>query len=65
MDSRAAGIVLDELNKLLKPHGLFFAPETSTSNRCMIGGMVGNNSCGSHSVIYGTTRDHVLEIKGF
>ncbi|MDB5273535.1 MAG: ydiJ [Chitinophagaceae bacterium] len=59
------GIVLDELNKLLEPHGLFFAPETSTSNRCMIGGMVGNNSCGSHSVIYGTTRDHVLEIKGF
>ncbi len=59
------GIVLDELNKYLEPHGLFFAPETSTSNRCMIGGMVGNNSCGSHSVIYGTTRDHVLEIKGF
>ncbi|MDF2456150.1 MAG: ydiJ [Cytophagaceae bacterium] len=59
------GIVLDELNKFLKPHGLFFAPETSTSNRCMIGGMVGNNSCGSHSVIYGTTRDHVKEIKGF
>lgn len=53
---------LDELNKHLAPFGLFFGPETSTSNRCMIGGMVGNNSCGSHSMIYGTTRDHVLEL---
>ena len=59
------GIVLDELNKKLEEHNLFFGPETSTSNRCMIGGMVGNNSCGSHSVIYGTTRDHLLEINGF
>ncbi|MCU0430956.1 MAG: FAD-binding protein [Cytophagaceae bacterium] len=58
------GVNLDELNKYLAPHGLFFGPETSTSNRCMIGGMVGNNSCGSHSIIYGTTRDHVLEIEG-
>ncbi len=57
------GVNLDELNKYLKPHGLFFGPETSTSNRCRIGGMVGNNSCGAHSVIYGTTRDHVLELK--
>lgn len=57
------GVNLDELNKFLKPHKLFFGPETSTSNRCLIGGMVGNNSCGSHSVIYGTTRDHVLEVK--
>ncbi len=57
------GVVLDELNKHLEPFGLFFGPETSTSNRCMIGGMVGNNSCGSHSVIYGTTRDHTLELK--
>ncbi len=56
------GVVRDELNKYLKEHGLFFAPETSTSNRCMIGGMVGNNSCGSHSVVYGTTRDHLLEV---
>ncbi len=56
------GVNLDELNKYLKPYKLFFGPETSTSNRCMIGGMVGNNSCGSHSVIYGTTRDHVLEV---
>jgi FAD/FMN-containing dehydrogenase/Fe-S oxidoreductase len=57
------GVVLDELNLKLKEHGLFFGPETSTSNRCNIGGMVGNNACGSHSVIYGSTRDHTLEIK--
>lgn len=57
------GVNLDELNKVLEKEGLFFGPETSTSNRCMIGGMVGNNSCGSHSIIYGTTRDHVLEMK--
>ncbi|MDP4207904.1 MAG: FAD-linked oxidase C-terminal domain-containing protein [Bacteroidota bacterium] len=57
------GVVLDELNLVLEPLGLFFGPETSTSNRCMIGGMVGNNSCGSHSIIYGSTRDHLLEIK--
>lgn len=56
-------VVLDELNKILKEYNLFFAPETSTSNRCMIGGMVGNNSCGSHSLIYGSTRDHLLEVK--
>lgn len=57
------GVVLDELNNALIPYGLFFGPETSTSNRCMIGGMVGNNACGSHSLIYGSTRDHTLEIK--
>lgn len=57
------GVILDELNKILRPAGLFFAPETSTSNRCMIGGMVGNNSCGAHSLLYGSTRDHTLEIK--
>ncbi|MFA8341977.1 MAG: FAD-binding and (Fe-S)-binding domain-containing protein [Rhodothermaceae bacterium] len=57
------GVVLDELNKYLAPMELFFGPETSTSNRCMIGGMVGNNSCGSHSLIYGSTRDHLLEVK--
>lgn len=55
------GVILDELNKACKPYGLFFGPETSTSNRCCIGGMVGNNSCGSHSLIYGSTRDHLLE----
>lgn len=59
------GVVLDELNQYLEAHGLFFGPETSTSNRCMIGGMVGNNSCGAHSILYGSTRDHTLEVKGF
>jgi len=58
------GVILDEMNKYLEPYNLFFGPETSTSNRCMIGGMVGNNSCGAHSLIYGSTRDHVLEADG-
>lgn len=58
------GVVLNELNLALKPHGLFFSPETSTSDRCCIGGMFGNNSCGSHSLVYGSTRHHVLEAKG-
>ncbi len=57
------GVVLDELNQILEPKGLFFAPETSTSNRCTIGGMVGNNACGAHSLVYGSTRDHLLEVK--
>ena len=57
------GVILDELNIYLEPHGLFFGPETSTSSRCMIGGMLGNNSCGSHSILYGSTRDHTLEVK--
>jgi FAD/FMN-containing dehydrogenase/Fe-S oxidoreductase len=59
------GVVRDVLNVELKKHGLFFGPETSTANRAMIGGMVGNNSCGSNSLIYGSTRDHVLEIEGY
>ena len=58
------GVVLDELNLALAPNGLFFSPETSTSNRCCIGGMFGNNSCGSHSLVYGSTRHHVLEARG-
>ena len=58
------GVVLDELNLALESYGLFFSPETSTSNRCCIGGMFGNNSCGSHSLIYGSTRHHVLEARG-
>lgn len=57
------GVVLDELNIALARHNLFFGPETSSSNRCVIGGMVGNNSCGAHSLIYGSTRDHTLEIE--
>jgi FAD/FMN-containing dehydrogenase/Fe-S oxidoreductase len=57
------GVVRDELNLYLKPHGLFFGPETSTANRAMIGGMVGNNSCGSNSIVYKSTREHTLELK--
>ncbi len=59
------GVVLDELNIFLSSYNLYFGPETSTSNRCMIGGMVGNNSCGAHSLVYGSTRDHTLEVKAF
>lgn len=54
------GIVRDELNAFLKPHGLFFSPITSTANRAMIGGMVGNNASGTTSIEYGTTRDKVI-----
>lgn len=57
------GVVLDEMNLAIEPSGLFFGPETSTSNRCVMGGMVGNNSCGAHSLIYGSTRDHTLELE--
>ncbi|HOV12178.1 MAG TPA: FAD-linked oxidase C-terminal domain-containing protein [Bacteroidales bacterium] len=57
------GVVRDELNKFLESYGLMFCPETSTSNRCMIGGMIGNNSCGEHSLIYGSTRDHLISVK--
>lgn len=56
------GVILDKLNSILKNYNLFFGPETSTSNRCMIGGMVSNNSCGSHSIIYGSTRDHTVSL---
>ncbi len=56
------GIIRDDLNKHLAPFGYFFAPETSTANRAMIGGMIGNNSCGSNSVVYGSTREHLLEV---
>ena len=59
------GIVRDDLNRALASHGVFFAPETSTANRAMIGGMIGNNSCGSNSVVYGSTREHLLELKAF
>ena len=52
------GIVRDDLNKKLVEFGLFFAPETSTANRAMIGGMIGNNSCGANSVVYGSVREH-------
>jgi FAD/FMN-containing dehydrogenase/Fe-S oxidoreductase len=59
------GVVRNELNLFLAPHGLFFGPETSTANRAMIGGMVGNNSCGSNSLVYGSTRDHLVSARGF
>ncbi|WP_202703677.1 FAD-binding and (Fe-S)-binding domain-containing protein [Flavobacterium sp. UGB4466] len=57
------GVIRDELNLFLKPHGVFFAPITSTSNRAMIGGMVGNNSSGTTSIRYGVTRDKIAELK--
>ncbi len=56
------GVILSELNRFLETKGLFFAPETSSANRVTIGGMVGNNACGLHSVVYGSTRDHLLEV---
>src|SRR5262245_17013704 len=56
------GTVLDDLNHHLKPHGLLFAPDISTANRATIGGMVANNSSGTHSIIHGKTIDHVLEL---
>lgn len=57
------GIVRDELNFYLKPYGLLFGPDTSTANRATIGGMVGNNSSGNFSIVYHTTREHILEIE--
>ena len=57
------GIVLDHLNRHLAPLALQYAPDPTTSNRACVGGGVGNNTCGSHSVIYGKTVDHVLELK--
>ncbi|MCP4458987.1 MAG: FAD-binding protein [Cytophagales bacterium] len=57
------GIVRDELNRKLAKDGVFFAPETSTANRAMIGGMIGNNSCGANSIVYKSTREHLLEVK--
>lgn len=57
------GIIRDDLNKLLFEHGLMFGPETSTSNRALIGGMIGNNSCGLHSIVWGDTRKNLLGVK--
>lgn len=56
------GVIRDQLNHYLATFGLFFGPNTSTANRCMLGGMVGNNSCGTTSIVYGSTRDHVVEL---
>ncbi|HIE01126.1 MAG TPA: FAD-binding oxidoreductase [Thiotrichaceae bacterium] len=57
------GVILDDLNDSTAKKQLEFAHDISTSNRCMIGGMIGNNACGSHSILYGTTRDHVIDIE--
>ncbi|MCE2612227.1 FAD-binding protein [Flavobacteriaceae bacterium D16] len=57
------GVIRDELNQYLAPFGLYFGPNTSTSNRCMMGGMVGNNSSGTTSIQYGVTRDKVVALK--
>ncbi|TLU98811.1 FAD-binding and (Fe-S)-binding domain-containing protein [Dyadobacter luticola] len=57
------GVIRDDLNKHLAQYNLLFGPETSTASRAMIGGMIGNNSCGLHSITWGTTRDHLLEVK--
>ncbi len=57
-----AGVVKDQLNAALKPHGLFFAPELSTSNRATLGGMINTDASGQGSVLYGKTRDHVISL---
>ncbi|MFM1821498.1 MAG: hypothetical protein RLZZ402_1857 [Bacteroidota bacterium] len=59
------GIVRDDLNKHLATADLFFGPETSTANRALLGGMLGNNSCGLHSIVWGSVRDHILETRAF
>ncbi|MFF8032555.1 FAD-binding and (Fe-S)-binding domain-containing protein [Streptomyces sp. NPDC016626] len=56
------GLVLDRLQEAAAPHGLCFGPDPSTHSRCTLGGMIGNNSCGSHSVAWGTTADNVREL---
>ena len=58
-----AGVVLDQLNEFLKPHGLCFGPDVATSSRATIGGMIANNSSGSHCPYYGTTTDHIIELE--
>ena len=57
------GIVLDELNRIAAPFGLKYAPDPTTSNRACVGGGIGNNTCGSHSVVYGKTIDHIMELR--
>lgn len=56
------GVIRDQLNQFVNPHGLHFGPNTSTANRCMMGGMVGNNSCGTTSIVYGSTRDKLVAL---
>jgi FAD/FMN-containing dehydrogenase/Fe-S oxidoreductase len=57
------GVILAELNRYLAQHRLQFGPETSTADRCCMGGMLGNNSCGAHSIIHGSVRDHIIEVE--
>ena len=57
------GVILAEMNRYLAPHRLQFGPETSTADRCCMGGMLGNNSCGAHSIIHGSVRDHIIEVE--
>ncbi|MFC1492110.1 FAD-binding oxidoreductase, partial [Nitrospinota bacterium] len=59
------GLVQDHFNDYLRPHGFVFGPNTSTSSRATLGGMMGNNSSGSESLVYGKTVDHVIEVSGF
>lgn len=56
------GVVLDDLNEFLRPHGLHFPPDVATASRATIGGMIGNNACGAHSVMYGRTVDYIAEL---
>ena len=56
------GIVLDQLNRELLPYGLMYAPDPTTSSRACVGGGIGNNTCGAHSVIYGKSLDHIMEL---
>ena len=56
------GIALDQLNRELLPYGLMYAPDPTTASRACVGGGVGNNTCGAHSVIYGKTLDHIMEL---
>jgi FAD/FMN-containing dehydrogenase/Fe-S oxidoreductase len=58
-----AGVVLDQLNDFLKPHGFCFGPDVATSSRATLGGMIANNSSGARCPIYGTTADHVISLK--
>jgi FAD/FMN-containing dehydrogenase/Fe-S oxidoreductase len=59
------GLVQDELNHHVRPRGLLFGPDTSTSNRATLGGMIGNNSGGAHSIVYGLTVEHVIELTAY
>src|SRR5207247_4788554 len=58
-----AGVVLDQLNDFLRPHGFCFGPDVATSARATLGGMIANNSSGAHVPVYGTTADHVISLE--